>query len=40
MAEIVTMAQDELRKRGAADAAALAAKAWADWGSRGRSVEP
>nr|DAD85696.1 MAG TPA: hypothetical protein [Siphoviridae sp. ctP6113] len=27
MAEIVTMAQDELRKRGAADAAALAAKA-------------
>ena len=27
MAEIVTMGQDELRKRGAADAAALAAKA-------------
>lgn len=27
MAEIVTMAQEELRERGAADAAALAAKA-------------
>ena len=27
MAEILTMAQEELRKRGAADAAALAAKA-------------